>query len=56
MHWFKAPRFTAVQVLACLLQGLGIPLPVPKATLREEAARAKAEAEKQAAILKVRAS
>jgi len=49
-------RFTAVEVFACRLQGLGIPLPVPKATLREEAARAKAEAEKQAAFLKVRSS
>ena len=35
------------------LQATGIPLPVPKATLREEAAKAKAEAERQAAFLKV---
>ena len=36
-----------------LAQGPGIPLPVPKATLREEAAKAAAEAEKKAAALRV---
>ena len=35
------------------MQVAGIPLPVPKATLREEAAKAKAEAERQAAALRV---